>query len=194
MGKAENTRQYILEKAQESIYHQGYQATSIDKIIDTTNVTKGAFYYHFKNKEEMGLAVIKEVIYPRFKQHLINPIQQAGSDTDDIYQSISDFMLNLPEDQIVNGCPTNNMIQEMAALNPRFRVALQHIIDQWAQAIISVLQAAAGRGEIKNQDFTQVASFIISSYEGTRGMGKLYASYGHYENYLRQLKMFLNSL
>ena len=61
MKKAEGTRRNILEKAFELIYERGYQNTSIDDILATTGVTKGAFYYHFQNKDEMGLAIIHEI-------------------------------------------------------------------------------------------------------------------------------------
>ena len=33
--------------------HHGYQATSIDRIARAAGVTKGALYYHFKDKEEL---------------------------------------------------------------------------------------------------------------------------------------------
>jgi TetR/AcrR family transcriptional repressor of nem operon len=62
MKKAATTRLTILQKAFELIYVKGYQTTSIDDIIATTQVTKGAFYYHFKNKDEMGLAIINEIL------------------------------------------------------------------------------------------------------------------------------------
>ena len=62
MKKAEITRLNILQKAFDIIYANGYQTTSIDDIIATTKVTKGAFYYHFKSKDEMGLAIINEIL------------------------------------------------------------------------------------------------------------------------------------
>jgi AcrR family transcriptional regulator len=58
MKKSAATRLMILEKAFELIYAKGYQTTSIDDIIATTKVTKGAFYYHFKTKDEMGLLLL----------------------------------------------------------------------------------------------------------------------------------------
>jgi TetR/AcrR family transcriptional repressor of nem operon len=64
MSKAANTRITILQKAFELIYSKGYQTTSIDDIIATTQVTKGAFYYHFKTKDEMGVAIIEEILKP----------------------------------------------------------------------------------------------------------------------------------
>jgi TetR/AcrR family transcriptional repressor of nem operon len=64
MKKAESTRLNILQKAFELIYVNGYQTTSVDDIIATTKVTKGAFYYHFKTKDEMGIAIINEILKP----------------------------------------------------------------------------------------------------------------------------------
>lgn len=68
MSKAAETRLTILQKAFYLIYRKGYQATSIDDIIATTQVTKGAFFYHFKSKDEMGLAMIREIMYPGMQQ------------------------------------------------------------------------------------------------------------------------------
>lgn len=55
MSKAQAIRSDILRRAMKLIYRQGFQSTSIDDILATTHVTKEAFYYHFKNKEEMGI-------------------------------------------------------------------------------------------------------------------------------------------
>ena len=73
ISKAATTRLNILQKAFTLVYKNGYRATSIDEIIATTQVTKGAFFYHFKNKDEMGLAMIYEVLYSSMQDALINP-------------------------------------------------------------------------------------------------------------------------
>jgi len=134
MGKATITRAYILEKAFEQIYRNGYQATSVDKIIDTTDVTKGAFYYHFKNKEEMGLAVINEVVYPNIKKALITPLDPtAENPIDNLYRTIKGFMLQISEDQLAHGCPTNNLIQELAFTKGRVSVILDQALEEGYQ-------------------------------------------------------------
>jgi TetR/AcrR family transcriptional regulator, transcriptional repressor for nem operon len=51
MKKSAITRQMLLQNAFQLIYVKGYQSTSIDDIIATTHVTKGAFFHHFQNKE-----------------------------------------------------------------------------------------------------------------------------------------------
>ena len=194
MKKSEITRQYILEKAFELIYANGYQATSIDKIIETTSVTKGAFFYHFKNKEDMGLAMIKEVIEPRFYDALIAPIKDTNNAPEKIYETIETFMLNISDEQIKNGCPTNNLIQEMAPINEKFKRALKSILEKWKHEIEHALIQAAALGKIKNQAFDEVATFIVCSYEGTRGIGKMHQDRGFYRIFLNQLKAYLNTL
>ena len=51
MGKAEETRQYIIEKSALIFNKQGYAGTSINDITDAVNMTKGAIYGNFENKE-----------------------------------------------------------------------------------------------------------------------------------------------
>ncbi len=194
MNKAEKTRLYILEKAFDFIYQNGYQATSVDKIIETTNVTKGAFYYHFKNKEEMGLAIIKELIQPRFNSSLVDPLSVFPDPINGIYQTIENFMLKVSEQQLKNGCPTNNLIQEMAPINEKFKQALKDILETWRKELSRLLSVAAAEGKIENQNFDQVADFIVTSYEGARGIGKLHNSYEFYHIYLGQLKRYLNTI
>ena len=85
MKKAAATRLNILQKAFELIYARGYQATSIDEIIATTQVTKGAFFYHFKNKDEMGLAIIEEMLKPTLNNSFISPLERDENPIPAIY-------------------------------------------------------------------------------------------------------------
>ena len=195
MSKAQTTRKYILEKAFNLIYVNGYQATSIDRILETTKVTKGAFYYHFKNKEEMGIAMIKAIIFPRIKNGLVLPLSEYEDPINGIYKTISGFILGVSDKQMFNGCPINNIIQEMTPINKVFRDVLIKIMAYWQNALAKTLEIAVEKQQISNKhDLEGVAKFIISGYEGTRGTGKLYRSFSYYENYLKQLNHYLKSL
>ena len=193
MKKAERTRMYLLEKAFNLIYENGYQSASIDKILEGTDVTKGAFYYHFKNKEQMGLAMIQEIIAVNIHQNLIEPLNQEGNKLDVIHTTFKDFMMGITQRQLQLGCPTNNLIHEMAPLNPKFATALLSILNDWNQALTKALEEGIQNGEISVQgDAPSAAEFIITSYEGARGLGKLYNSYEYYGRFLNQLKMYLS--
>ena len=195
MNKASATRVHILEKSFQLIYQNGYQATSIDKIIETTQVSKGAFYYHFKDKEKMGLAMIKEVIAPRLAKLLINPLKNADNPLDQIYLTIKKNLIEDTDFDIRYGCPINNLIQEMSPIKDSFKASLQLVIDTWKQAIISELENGKKTGKVnKDIDSNSVAEFIIVSYEGLRGTGKVYQNFKLYESYIKQLKFYLEML
>ena len=186
---------HILEQSFGLIYKNGYQATSIDKIIETTQVTKGAFYYHFKDKEKMGLAMIKEVVAPRLDKLLIHPLKNAADPLETIYQTIKKNLVEDTDFDIRYGCPINNLIQEMSPIKENFKLTLQAVIETWKNALIDELESGKKMGKVNPAiDSNAVASFIIVSYEGLRGTGKVYQNFKLYESYLSQLKFYLGSL
>ncbi|RNC86418.1 MAG: TetR/AcrR family transcriptional regulator [Winogradskyella sp.] len=195
MSKAQNTRLHILNKSFDLIYVNGYQATSVDKIIETTQVTKGAFYYHFKDKEDMGLAMIDDVLLPRLNRILINPLSDEGHPLDRIYNSIKTNLLTGKDFDPRYGCPMNNLIQEMSPISSGFKTKLKKVINHWREALISVLDEAKNAGQLNsNIEPNDVANFIIVGYEGLRATGKLETNMNLYKSYIRQLKFYLDNL
>lgn len=50
----------ILEATYHLIAKQGYEKTSISQISEAVSIQKASLYYHFKNKEEIFLAVVAQ--------------------------------------------------------------------------------------------------------------------------------------
>src|SRR6478752_2341926 len=46
----------LLDAAMAMIRTQGYAATSVDELCRAAGVTKGAFFHHFRSKEELAVA------------------------------------------------------------------------------------------------------------------------------------------
>ncbi|RKR08329.1 TetR family transcriptional regulator [Flavobacterium sp. 90] len=195
MSKAANTRLTILQKAFELIYSRGYQTTSIDDIIATTQVTKGAFYYHFKTKDEMGVAIIEEILKPTMLQNFIGPIENSGNPVEDFYNMISYLLLEDPFLQVKYGCPVGNLTQEMTPWNNQFSQALSSLVNQWMETIEKAVSEAQKSGLIrKDVNGKQVSYFIMSGYWGIRNFGKLQDDNSCYFGYLKEFKNYLNSL
>lgn len=195
MSKAANTRLNILHKAFELIYTKGYQTTSIDEIIATTQVTKGAFYYHFKTKDEMGVAIIEEILKPTMQEYFIKPTEASQNPIEDFYNMISYLLLEDPFLQVKYGCPVGNLTQEMTPWNNRFSEALAELVDLWKKTIIDSIERGKESGLIrKDVAGEQVAFFILSGYWGIRNFGKLQNDNSSYLIYLKELKSYLNGL
>ncbi|HEY6902460.1 MAG TPA: TetR/AcrR family transcriptional regulator [Puia sp.] len=194
MSKAQDTRMMILQKAFDLIYRQGYQATSIDEIIATTDLTKGALFYHFKNKEEMGLAIINELMYPGLIGYMKAPLNRTGDIRKDLYDMMENLLLQSPFFKVEYGCPAVNLIDEMAPLNKSFQKALTRIVREW-QALIEVAIAGA---QARNQldaahDPKVIAIYITSNYSGIRNMGKILGAKA-YTSFLKAFKNYLDQL
>jgi TetR/AcrR family transcriptional repressor of nem operon len=51
-----DARTRLLDAAMQAIRAQGYSATSVDDICREAGLTKGAFFHHFKSKEDLAVA------------------------------------------------------------------------------------------------------------------------------------------
>ena len=67
--EAENTRREILKAALEVFYQKGYSRTTFDEIAARINLTKGAVYWHFKNKPDLLVELIKEHFFQKQMIH-----------------------------------------------------------------------------------------------------------------------------
>lgn len=194
MNKATLTRLNILQKSFELVYKNGYQATSIDDIIATMKVTKGAFFYHFKSKDEMGLAMVKEVMRPGMYDTLIIPLVAAEDPLTAIYEMMEGLLSDTLFFDARYGCPAMSMIAEMAPVNESFREELGFQVKQWQEAISSSLENGRKKGIVKQEVHPdQVALFLTSSYAGIRNTGKVFGR-EVYDVYLKELKIYLEQL
>jgi len=195
MKKSEATRQNILQKAFALIYTHGYQTTSVDEIIATTQVTKGAFYYHFKTKDEMGLAIINELMISNFQKTFIDPLDSDDHPFDIIYNLLHFLLMEIEDLKVEYGCPVSNFTQEMAPWHIDFTKALHKLTLQWEEAITGSIKKGKEKGNIKNDvNAQEVAIFVMSGYWGIRNLGKLINSKSVYLVYLKGLKDYFEKL
>ena len=75
----EKTRSALLTVAHELFAEQGYAATSTKDIVGRAEVTRGALYYHFRNKESLFQAVFERFRQVR-TQAILESIQEAEGD------------------------------------------------------------------------------------------------------------------
>jgi len=72
-GEAAPSRKQLMDAAIDSFARLGYQGTSIDRIARDAGVTKGAVYYHFRDKEELLSQAVKDRI-GGFEQHVLKEV------------------------------------------------------------------------------------------------------------------------
>ena len=60
--EASETRLAILQSALDTFYEKGYTRTTFDEIAKRIGYTKGAVYWHFRNKPDLVTALINDYI------------------------------------------------------------------------------------------------------------------------------------
>jgi AcrR family transcriptional regulator len=60
-ARGEATRERLLAAARRLFGERGYEATSIEMVLESSRVARGALYHHFRSKAELFDAVAEEV-------------------------------------------------------------------------------------------------------------------------------------
>lgn len=195
MKKGYATRSRILEAAYAQIYERGFQKTSIDDIVAEASITKGAFYYYFRSKDQMGIAVLNEIVGPGLTHDFTSELYSVHDPMDAIYRAMDTILLGNKALNDRRGCPVSNFIQEMTPWHTQFSGELTNITRQWTQAIAGKIEEGKANGLVRvDINPMDVALFLTSGYWGIRNLGKLGDSRKVYKAYLEQLKTYLSSL
>ncbi|CDF80388.1 transcriptional regulator, TetR family [Formosa agariphila KMM 3901] len=193
--KSELTKQIIIDEAFKQFYEQGFKTTSIDKIMKASKLTKGAFYHHYSSKKDLGLEVISLKVKKRVVEGMVLPLLQTG-DALTILQSTFIERLkafNIYEKQ--HGCPMNNFINEIGDFETAYQLALKQIINSWKSALVAIIERGKKEQTIKvNVSSQAVAIYLISAFEGIRGIRKLYDDDLVLDDYILGLSDYINQL
>lgn len=63
-AEAERTRQQIIDAARKVFYERGVTKSTLEGIATAAGVTRGAVYWHFKNKTELFFAMRAQAVIP----------------------------------------------------------------------------------------------------------------------------------
>jgi len=192
MRDAEQTRQNILEVSADEIHQNGFTATSLSIILKRCGISKGALYHHFANKMELGYAVFEEVYTPMFLAMWAPAVEQEDPITGlcDFFESMSKEMSC---DEVVCGCPLNNLCQEMSGIDEGFRLRILNMQQQLNHLIAFNFQRVSS--ELRpNVDFNQVAYFIVSCFHGSSSLSKSSLNKELFDKVIKELCRYLQQL
>ncbi|MEX2615604.1 MAG: TetR/AcrR family transcriptional regulator [Alphaproteobacteria bacterium] len=61
-GPGKSTREMLLDAAEAAVLEKGFAGTSIDELIAAVGITKGGFFYHFKDKGALARTLLERYI------------------------------------------------------------------------------------------------------------------------------------
>lgn len=168
----EKTKQAILEAAMKEIHCKGFRAASLSGILKETGLTRGALYHHFPNKKALGLAVLDEV-QAEVESMWLEPIRDRDDPISALQQALMQAGGSLSAEDIVMGCPLNNLAQEMSPMDEDFRSKVVNIYYLWRSGVAGALQRGLDKGSVRpGVDPERAAAFFVGALTGGRGLAK----------------------
>jgi AcrR family transcriptional regulator len=189
------TRDKIVDAAYQEIHRHGFQAASLANILAKTGLTKGALYHHFPTKNDLGFAVIEEVIRAGFEVRMFAPLRESADPIETLIEIIQNKAESATLETVSLGCALNNLMQEMSPLDVEFKRCLNGILKTWQDTVTDALKRAQKQGRArKDVDCRAAALFIVSAFEGCVGVSKNLQSVKDFGQCLSQLLSYIRGL
>jgi len=161
------TRSQILHAAFDEIYANGFHASSLDAILERTELTKGALFHQFASKLELGYAVVDEVIVPMTFERWITPLAAYDDPLAGILCLVEQNVRDAPQAELHRGCPLGNLVQEMSNTDPEFRRRLRRVIETWIDGLAEHVERGRRTGHVRRSvEPRAVAEYVVVALEG----------------------------
>lgn len=155
------TRARIVDAATELVRAHGVANTTIDAVIEASNVSKSQIYHYFADKDDLVLAVIQrqaECVLGTHEELLRKLNSLAG------LRRWRDAVVELTrQTNCAGGCPLGSLAAELSE-TPRTRAALAESFSRWAsyfETAFARMQMRVGRrpsGSLKELSEAMLAS------------------------------------
>jgi AcrR family transcriptional regulator len=168
------TRRKILDAAFVEFYANGFQGGSLNHIVEMAGTTKGALFHHFDGKQELGYAVVDELIGPLLLQRWLEPLKDSTDPVPDLQAAFRRFVaIDIQTGAWLNGCPLNNFAQEMSPLDDGFYGRINALYDTWRERYATALERGVRAASVKPDiNPKHAAALIVAAQMGIWGSGK----------------------
>ena len=168
------TRRKILDAAFAEFYANGFQGGSLNHIVDSAGTTKGALFHHFDSKHELGYAVVDDLIGPLLLSRWLDPLTDSRDPISDIQRAFRRYVeADIASGHWLNGCPLNNLAQEMSPLDEGFQARIDRLYDTWRERLAAALARGVRAGTVRPGVAPErVAALLVAAQMGIWGSGK----------------------
>jgi TetR/AcrR family transcriptional repressor of nem operon len=170
--RARVTRDKILLQAARLFVTRGYHDTALDDVLRASGVTTGAFFHHFRGKEQLGFAVLDWYVDRRRRE--LATIERSLPAADDPLERLF-RLLDATQTRTQRrarrrqaGCIFGNLTTALSDTHDGFRRKLADCFDEMAVDFKQRLDAAAQKYRPKRKlDTLALARYIVSVLEGS---------------------------
>ena len=191
MSKGEQTREAILQRAAPVFNQLGYSGASMSDIMRATGLEKGGIYNLFGSKEELALAAF-DYAFGLVNERLRHALASKRNAIDRLCVMVETIGSQADNPPVSGGCPILNTAIDADDAHPALRDKARQAMDEWFDFIRRVGRRGSERGEVRpDVDPDDVATFLISTLEGSIMLSKLYGDPVHMRRAVAHLTDYL---
>lgn len=193
------TKEKILEVAQELVLEYGFGGMSVDQVITAAGITKGAFFHHFKSKNDLASALL--VRYIQMDDQLLHELMARAENLsrDPLQQYL--IFIGLMEEMLRGlsepppGCLIASYIYQLELFSAEIKNAVITGFQEWERVLGDKLAAVFEKYTPRIPVTTkQIYDNLLALFEGGVIMAKLYdkgyvlaEQVGQHKNYVELL-------
>ncbi|MBQ8436125.1 MAG: TetR family transcriptional regulator [Alphaproteobacteria bacterium] len=166
--EAENTKREIMKAALDVFSQKGYSRTTFEDIAARINLTKGAVYWHFKNKPDLLMELLREHFDKRFQNE---PVVNTFNDLRSAMVAEAERIQNDIEERKFLFFAMFQMEWSEAMMN-KLHETIQGVRDFPLQRIKKALTNIKNNGELADDiDVDEVALLVLHVWKGALSDG-----------------------
>ncbi|MFW5448004.1 MAG: TetR/AcrR family transcriptional regulator [Methylophagaceae bacterium] len=178
MGRSPtNTKEKLLETANELIWKSSYGSVSVDEICKCSGVNKGSFYYYFSSKSELAVSVMEES-YQMYEPELIK-VLSSPIHAIERFKNLASFFYDEQQQALekygrVCGCPFASLGSEMAGNEELIRKKVDEIFNRQEDVFRKILQEMTNSNYLPGEiDIATTASDLHIFLMGSMMMARI---------------------
>ena len=192
-------RERILKAAERLVLQRGFSGTSIEFLLEDLGITKGTFFYHFKSKRELALALIERHAR-QDGQELDTFMERAENLTRDPLQQLMVFVglfeeIGMAMEKPPDGCLFGAYSYEQAHFDEEIKQVSAKALNRWRIKVGAKLREVIALYPPKIQvSPDDLAEMLVSAFEGAFVLGKVFDEPTLFARQLRQYRNYIELL
>jgi len=185
--KGERTREKILDEARLIFKCKGFGATTINDLLAASGTAKGNLYFHFTDKEAIGLEVLR-----REQQSFYRFLDQAFAPAAGLDNFFRKALEKQSQQGFVGGCLFGNTALETSDTAPVFAGLVQEVFIKWIGKLEQKIASAQVDEQIRTDiSAGELAEMVVATIEGGIMQSRLQKSAAPLERSLETLRRVL---
>ncbi len=181
--KGEASRQHIIETANRLFYQRGYNQTSFSDIAEAAAIPRGNFYYHFKTKDDILVAVVEHRI--AYYRDMLVAWEAEHSEPRQRLKRFIQMMRGNAKDLVRYGCPVGSLNIEIGKAQLELKTKTKKLFDLFRDWL------AAQFREIGRKDASSLALHFLGRAQGISVMSQAYGDRKYLKEELDDLETWL---